>query len=84
MRINNKEVSVYCAHCGQNFTVSSNCDHNDEVVIYVEPHLCNMYVDDRGMVIDRVKKQNEALQKRNTELVEENRKLKAGVVPSAT
>jgi hypothetical protein len=57
--------------------------HKDEgflvIDLTVDPHLCTEYVDDNGTKMKQIKDHNDALQKRNTELVEENRRLK-GVV----
>lgn len=42
----------------------------------VDPHLCTEYVDDNGTKMKQVKDHNDALQKRNTELVLMNRSLR--------
>lgn len=83
--IDNTEVSCHCARCGTSLNIvdiKTNRVHPEErghsaLNFIVDPHLCSIYADDNGTRMEQVKNHNDALQKRNTELVEENRRLKA-------
>lgn len=82
------KVFCRCARCGAKLNVvDADTDIQEdnrsiETSFIVDPHLCTEYVDDNGTKMKQVKDHNDALQKRNTELVEEIRKLK-GMVDGA-
>lgn len=79
-----------CSRCGtvlhiENWELIKDFPESEDLVVkfMVSPHLCSEYVDDNGTRMKQIKDHNDALQKRNTELVEENRKLAAKIKHSS-